>query len=82
MANTDPSSTPKWFNDLKKAVKAGEILTNDPTAEIENIVSLSAITNEIMDKLPRVRSAEYEVQLPQILNSATKEALKQFVRFG
>jgi hypothetical protein len=35
-----------------------------------------------MDKLPRVRSSEYETQLPKILNSGAKESLKQFVKFG
>jgi hypothetical protein len=30
LANNDPSSSIKWFNDLKKAAKAGEIIINDP----------------------------------------------------
>lgn len=35
-----------------------------------------------MDKLPRVRSSEYETQLPRMLNSSAKECLRQFVKFG
>jgi|688.fasta_scaffold309547_2 hypothetical protein len=34
LSDTDPSSSIKWFNELKKASKAGEVLTNDPNSEI------------------------------------------------
>lgn len=34
MADSDINSSIKWFNDMKKVIKAGEVLTNDPNAEI------------------------------------------------
>jgi hypothetical protein len=57
LSNNDSSTAIKWFNDLKRAARAGEALTNDPQLEIEKIRNLSDLTNELMDKLPRVRSS-------------------------
>lgn len=34
LADSDPNSSIRWFNQLKKAVKAAEVLTNDPAAQI------------------------------------------------
>lgn len=82
LADSDSSSSIRWFNELKRAVKAGEVLTTDPNSEIEKIKGLTNATNELMDKLPRVRSSEYETQLPRILNLSAKEVLRQFVKFG
>lgn len=30
VADSDPNSSIRWFNELKKAVKAAEVLTTDP----------------------------------------------------
>lgn len=72
LADTDPSSSIKWFNQLKKVLKVGEVLVNDPGSEIQKIKSLSSATNQLMDKLPRVRSSEYQAHLPKILSSSAK----------
>lgn len=82
LADSDSNSSVKWFNDLKKVSRATESMMVDPQAEVEKIKNMSSIINELMDKLPRVRSAEYETQMPKVLNSSARELLRQFVKFG
>lgn len=56
MADSEPNSLNRWFIELKRSVKAAEILSADPENEFEKVKKLSLSTNELMDQLPRIRS--------------------------
>lgn len=54
MADSDPTSSIEWLNNLKKTVKVGQYMVSSSQGQLQEIVNSINATNQLLKKLPQI----------------------------